>query len=72
MVRIPNDDVIEDFDFEKLACSNEVTSDFEVGFGWCRRLLSITRSTRSSIDCGFVNPIAFAARRQAILTSRPD
>jgi hypothetical protein len=26
------DDVIENFDFEKLACSNEVTSDFDVSF----------------------------------------
>ena len=28
--RMPKDDVVEHFDFEKLACSNEVTSDFDV------------------------------------------
>ena len=32
MVGIPDDDVVEDFDFEKLAGSNEITSDFDVRF----------------------------------------
>ena len=32
MVGIPDDSVIEDFDFEKLAGSNEVTGDFDVRF----------------------------------------
>ena len=36
MVGISNDDVIENFDFEKLARSNEVTGDFDVGLGWSR------------------------------------
>ncbi len=33
---IANDDVIENFDFEKLARSNEVAGDFDVGLGWSR------------------------------------
>jgi hypothetical protein len=33
---ISNDDVIENFDFEKLARSNEVTGDFDVGLGRSR------------------------------------
>lgn len=33
VVGISNDDVVKDFDFEKLASSNEITSDFDVGFG---------------------------------------
>ena len=36
MVRIAHDDVVEDFDFEKLTRSNEVTSDFDVRLGWSR------------------------------------
>src|SRR6266404_3056126 len=36
VVGISNDDMVEDFDFEKLARSNEVTSDFDVGLGWSR------------------------------------
>ncbi len=36
MAWITNHDVIEDFDLEKLSRSNEVTGDFDVGFGWCR------------------------------------
>jgi len=31
-----HDDVVEDFDFKKLTGPNEVASDFDVGFGWCR------------------------------------
>jgi len=33
MARIANDDVVENFDFQKLTRSNEVTGDFDVGFG---------------------------------------
>jgi hypothetical protein len=33
---IAYDNVIENFDFEKLARSNEVTGDFDVGLGWSR------------------------------------
>ena len=37
MIRIKaHDDVVENVDFEKLACSDEVTVDFNVGLGWCR------------------------------------
>ena len=32
MIWISNDDVVEDFDFEKLTGSNEVTGDFDVRF----------------------------------------
>ena len=32
MVGIPDDNVVQDFDFEKLAGSNEVTGDFDVCF----------------------------------------
>ena len=32
---IAYDNVIENFDFEKLTRSNEVTSDFDVGLGRC-------------------------------------
>jgi hypothetical protein len=33
MVGISNDDVVENFDFEKLAGSDEVAGDFDVRFG---------------------------------------
>jgi len=36
VVGIANDNVVEDFDFEKLTSPDEVTGDFDVGFGWCR------------------------------------
>lgn len=36
VVWVSNDDVIENFDFEELARSNEVTGDFDVGLGWSR------------------------------------
>ena len=36
VVWVANDDVIENFDFEKLARSNEVTGDLDVGLGWSR------------------------------------
>ena len=36
VVWVTNDDVIENFDFEKLARSNEVTGDFDVRLGWSR------------------------------------
>jgi hypothetical protein len=32
MVGISDDDVIEDFDFQNLAGSNEITGNFDVGF----------------------------------------
>ena len=32
MVGITDDDVVEDFDFKKLAGSDEVVGDFDVGF----------------------------------------
>jgi hypothetical protein len=34
MIGISNYDVVENFDFEKLTSSNEVTSDFYVSFRW--------------------------------------
>jgi hypothetical protein len=34
MIWISNDYVVENFDFEKLASSNEITGDFYVGFRW--------------------------------------
>ena len=33
---ISHDDMIENFDLEKLPRSNEVPGDPDVGFGWCR------------------------------------
>ena len=36
MTGISHDDVVENVDFEKLACSDEVTGDFDIGLGWCR------------------------------------
>jgi hypothetical protein len=33
MVGISHDDVIENFDFQELTSSNEVTGDFDVSFG---------------------------------------
>ena len=36
MVGISHDDVVENFDFEKLAGSNEITGDFDVRFGRSR------------------------------------
>ena len=47
--RMPDDDVIEHFDFEKLASSNEVTSDFDVGFRWGR---FTARMIMRDDDCG--------------------
>lgn len=35
MVGISNDDVVENFDFEKLAGSDEVAGDFDVRFRGC-------------------------------------
>ena len=46
---IAYDDVIENFDFEKLARSNEVTGDFDVGLGWSR--LTARMIVRDD-DCG--------------------
>ncbi len=34
MIWVSNDDVVENFDFEKLTGSNEVTGDFDVRFRW--------------------------------------
>lgn len=34
MTGIANNDVVENFDFQKLTRSNEVTGDFDVGLGW--------------------------------------
>ena len=36
MIGISHDDVVENVDFKKLVCSDEVTDDFDVGLGWCR------------------------------------
>ena len=49
VVWVSNDDVIENFDFEKLARSNEVTSDFDVGLGWSRLT---ARMIMRDDDCG--------------------
>jgi hypothetical protein len=34
MIWIPDNNVVEDFDFEKLAGSDEVAGDFDVRFRW--------------------------------------
>ncbi len=44
-----HDDVVENVDFEKLACSDEVTGDFDVGLGWCR---FAARMIVRDDDCG--------------------
>ena len=49
VVWVTNDDVIENFDFEKLARSNEVTGDFDVSLGWSR--LAARMIVRDD-DCG--------------------
>ena len=49
VVWVTNDDVIENFDFEKLARSNEVTGDFDVRLGWSR--LTARMIVRDD-DCG--------------------
>ncbi len=46
---IADDNVVKDFDLEKLARSNEVTGDFDVGFGWCR---FTARMIMRDNDCG--------------------
>ena len=33
---IAHDYVVENFNFQQLACSNEITSDFDVCLGWSR------------------------------------
>jgi len=47
--RVPNDYVIEDFNFQELPGSNEVTSDFDVGFRWAR---FTARMIMRDNDCG--------------------
>ena len=49
VVWVSNDDVIENFDFEKLARSNEVSGDFDVRLGWSR--LTARMIVRDD-DCG--------------------
>ena len=49
VVWVANDDVIENFDFEKLARSNEVSGDFDVRLGWSR--LTARMIVRDD-DCG--------------------
>ena len=49
VVWVSNDDVIENFDFEKLTRSNEVTGDFDVGLGWSRLT---ARMIMRNDDCG--------------------
>ena len=36
MAGIAHDDVVENFDLEKLAGSDEITGNFNVRLGWCR------------------------------------
>jgi hypothetical protein len=36
MIWMAEHDVVENFDFEKLTSSNEVTGDFYIGFRWSR------------------------------------
>ena len=36
MIGIPDDDMVENFNLKQLACSDEVTGDFDVCLGWCR------------------------------------
>ena len=49
MVGITNHDVIENFDFEKLTRSNEITGDFDVGLRWSRLP---ARMIMRDDDCG--------------------
>lgn len=49
VVWVSNDDVIENFDFEKLTRSNEVTGDFDVRLRWSR--LTARMIVRDD-DCG--------------------
>ncbi len=50
MIGIANDDVVEDFDFEKLAGSDEVAGDFDVSFG--RRWLTAWMIVRNDDGSG--------------------
>jgi len=36
VIGISHDDVVENVDFEKLACSDEITGDFDVRLRWSR------------------------------------
>ncbi len=58
MVGIANDNVVEDFDLEKLSRSNEVTSDFDVRFGrsWLAARMIVLCEVTSYVQC----PIAGA------------
>ena len=49
VVWVSNDNVIENFDFEQLTRSNEVTGDFDVRLGWSR--LTARMIVRDD-DCG--------------------
>ena len=49
MVGISNDNVVKDFDFEKLTGSNEITGDFDVRF---RRSWITARVRMCDNDCG--------------------
>jgi len=33
MIGISHDDMVENFDFDQLTGSNEITCDFDIGFG---------------------------------------
>src|SRR5438105_13590424 len=55
MIPVPDDDVIEDFDFKKLARPNEVTGDFNVRLGWSRPAI---RCRGSPAHCHFSSPEA--------------
>ena len=49
MIGISHDDMVENFDLKKLACSDEITGDFDVGLGWCR---FTARMIVRDDDCG--------------------
>ena len=61
MAGIAHDDVVENFDFEKLSGSNEVASDFDVRRGWCR----ITALERYGNTDEIASFVAFLASSEA-------
>ena len=49
VIGISHYDMVENVDFKKLACSDEVTGDFDVCLGWCR---FAARMIVRDDDCG--------------------
>ncbi len=62
MIWVSNDDVVEDFDFEKLTGSNEVSGNFDVRFRWSW----ITARVRMLCGASIYVPHLWRSSRRAV------